>query len=74
MEVPARYIGSECKAVVGETHPTRLIYCGMVRAVDESVRNITATYKELGILSQTLIVFSTDNGGIPASGGSNYCA
>jgi hypothetical protein len=63
MEVPARYIGDECKAVVGETYPTRMIYCGMVRAVDESVRNITATYKKLGIFDQTLVVFSTDSGG-----------
>ena len=56
MEVPARYINDECKAVVGDTHPTRLIYCGMVRAVDESVKNITETYEQLGILQDTLII------------------
>jgi arylsulfatase B/arylsulfatase I/J len=72
MEVPERYIGDECMTLVGDTHPTRLIYCGMVRAVDESVRNITETYDMLGILNDTLIVLTTDNGGIPADGGSNY--
>jgi arylsulfatase B/arylsulfatase I/J len=56
MEVPARYIDDECRKVVGETHPTRLIYCGMVRAVDESVKNITETYYQLGILRDTLII------------------
>jgi arylsulfatase B/arylsulfatase I/J len=43
-----------------------------VRAVDESVKNITDTYRRLGILDDTLIVLSADNGGIPADGGNNY--
>jgi len=72
MEVPERYIGDTCRALVGDSHGTRLIYCGMVRAVDESVANITATYEKLGILNDTLFVLSADNGGIPADGGSNY--
>jgi arylsulfatase A-like enzyme len=58
--------------VVGDTHPTRLIYCGMVRAVDESVKNITHMYEQLDILQDTLIVLSTDNGGHTEVGGSNY--
>lgn len=44
----------------------------MVRAVDESVRNITDTYTALGIMEDTLIVFSTDNGGTADAGGNNY--
>ena len=71
-EVPARYINAECEALVPASHPTRLIYCGMVRAMDESVRNITRTYEQLGILNNTLIILSTDNGGQPTAGGYNY--
>ena len=72
MEVPLRYIQGECENLVGATYPTRAIYCGMVRAMDESVKNITQTYRELGILDDTLIVLSSDNGGEPGAGGSNY--
>ena len=41
----------------------------MVRAVDESVLNITQTYAQIGILDDTLIVLTTDNGGTPKDGG-----
>jgi arylsulfatase B len=61
LEVPPRYINDECRNVVGDTHPTRLIYCGMVRSVDQSVKNITQMYEQLGILQKTLIVLSADN-------------
>ena len=49
MEVPERYLNDECRRLIPDSHPTRRIYCGMVRAVDESVKNITETYKRLGI-------------------------
>ena len=39
---------------------------------DESVKNITDTYADLGILNDTFIVLTTDNGGHPAAGGNNY--
>ena len=69
LEVPARYINEECLALVPAANPTRQIYCGMVRAADESVKNVTETYEKLGILDDTLIIVSTDNGGTPAEGG-----
>ena len=50
----------------------RRIYCGMVRAMDESIGNITQTYERLGILSDTLFILTGDNGGIPWNGGNNY--
>lgn len=58
MEVPFHYIGDECRKLVGDTHPTRLIYCGMVRAMDQSVENVTKTYEKLGIIDETLIVLT----------------
>ena len=72
LEVPASYVNEECLALVPASHPTRQIYCGMVRAVDEPVLNITQTYEKLGILDDTLIVLTTENGGIPTDGGNNY--
>jgi arylsulfatase B/arylsulfatase I/J len=73
MEVPAWYLADgACAKVVPTDHPTRLIYCGMVRAVDDSVKNITATYQQLGLLESTLVVLTGDNGGIPKDGGNNF--
>eukprot|EP00940_MAST-03C_sp_MAST-3C-sp2_P001088 g1088.t1 len=72
LEVPLRYVQGECEELVPADRPVRRIYCGMVRAVDESVRNITETYASLGIIDDTLFILSGDNGGIPYVGGNNY--
>eukprot|EP00041_Stephanoeca_diplocostata_P031143 m.963668 g.963668 ORF g.963668 m.963668 type:complete len:731 (+) comp23897_c0_seq6:130-2322(+) len=72
LEVPVSYIDDECRRRIPDDFPSRLIYCGMVRAVDESVGNITQTYKELGIWNNTLVILSADNGGNVGDGGNNY--
>lgn len=41
----------------------RRVYKDMVQAVDEGVKEIYDTLKELGILENTLIIYTTDNGG-----------
>lgn len=38
----------------------------MVASLDESVGNITKALKEAGMFSNSVIVFTTDNGGAPA--------
>jgi len=43
-----------------------------MRAVDHSVASIVQAYKDLGIWEDTLLVFSTDNGGNTDTGGSNW--
>eukprot|EP00729_Bicosta_minor_P021081 gene21081-29857_t len=49
LQAPMRFIDGECRKLVPDDHPSRLIYCGMVRSLDEGVGNITQTYKDLGL-------------------------
>ena len=59
-QVPESWIASGCLAIPA-TNPTRRMLCGMMRAVDSSVKNMTGAYKRLGIWEQTVVFFSTDN-------------
>ncbi|XP_071954759.1 arylsulfatase J-like [Antedon mediterranea] len=59
---PYRYIKNE----------KRRIYAGMVTCMDEAVGNITKTLKHTGILENSVIAFTTDNGGRPHLGGYNW--
>lgn len=46
----------------GDWNPT---YAAMISAVDKSVGNIRAKLKELGLDKNTLVIFTSDNGGQP---------
>jgi len=50
----------------------RKTYCGMVSALDEAVGNVTKALKMWNMADNTLIVFTSDNGGQNFKGGSNY--
>lgn len=45
----------------GHYHP---VYAGMVASLDESVGRVVAALHRLGLSSNTLVVFSSDNGGV----------
>ena len=42
------------------------VYAAMIEAVDQSVGRVAAKVDELGIGKETLIVFTSDNGGLPS--------
>jgi arylsulfatase A-like enzyme len=50
---------------------TRRTYCAMVHAVDEQIGRIVAALEARGMLGETLIIFSSDNGGPVALGATN---
>lgn len=50
----------------------RRTFCGMVKAMDEGVAQVTEALQKRGLADNTIIIFSTDNGGAPSVGGFNY--
>ncbi|MBP82834.1 MAG: aryl-sulfate sulfohydrolase [Verrucomicrobiales bacterium] len=65
-EVAARY-EEKLKALPKEQRENfKPVYAGMVEAVDTSVGRVVDKVDELGISENTLIIFSSDNGGLPS--------
>ncbi|XP_048590720.1 arylsulfatase B [Nematostella vectensis] len=47
-------------------------YAGMVSAVDEAIGNVTQALQQKGLWDDTVMIFTTDNGGIPGGGGYDW--
>ena len=68
LEVPKQYL-ENCSSI---PYDNRKIFCGMMQALDEGIKNITTTLETKGVLNNTVIIFTTDNGGQTAKGSSNW--
>ncbi|XP_022795408.1 arylsulfatase B-like isoform X2 [Stylophora pistillata] len=51
---------------------TRREYAAMVDIVDEAIGNVTQALEQSGLWNDTLLIVTTDNGGIPSAGGYNW--
>ncbi|XP_071805939.1 arylsulfatase B-like [Asterias amurensis] len=69
LQVPSEYIQQYSNRI---HNSKRQKYAAMLSAVDEGINNITQTLVSAGLWQNTLLIFSTDNGGRPKSGGINW--
>lgn len=58
-----------CKHIINSRRRT---YCSMVNALDAGVGRVVEALQSNGMLENTVIIFSSDNGGVPFTGGFNY--
>ncbi|CAK8677652.1 unnamed protein product [Clavelina lepadiformis] len=72
IQVPSKYLTRVPRFRHKKKDKIRRTYLAMVSALDEMVKNITTALKEANLWDDTLLVFSTDNGGRPDRGGNNW--
>jgi len=61
LEAPAEYVQRFANTTGGNT--ARQLVCAMMAILDDAIGNVTAALKAAGMLEDTLIVFTSDNGG-----------
>ncbi|XP_070575241.1 arylsulfatase B-like [Ptychodera flava] len=69
LQVPEKYI-DQYRGLIQDKD--RLIYAGKVTCMDEAIGNVTQALRNSPMWNNTLIVFSTDNGGQVGVGGNNW--
>uniref|UniRef100_S4R5B9 Arylsulfatase family member I n=1 Tax=Petromyzon marinus TaxID=7757 RepID=S4R5B9_PETMA len=68
LQVPSRYT-ERYRRIANQA---RRRYAGMLSCLDEAVHNITEALHRRGLYNNSVLVYSSDNGGQPLSGGSNW--
>ncbi|KAK7476921.1 hypothetical protein BaRGS_00031860, partial [Batillaria attramentaria] len=68
LQVPAKYENMYKQIQTKD----RRIYCGMVSMMDEAFDIITQALQQAGLMDNTLLIFTTDNGGPVAFGANNW--
>lgn len=68
LQVPRRYLDMYPE----ETNPKRKVFMGMLSALDDAVQSVLDTLKETGHYDNSIIVFSSDNGGSARKMGLNW--
>ncbi|XP_067874143.1 arylsulfatase J isoform X1 [Heterodontus francisci] len=68
LQVPKKYLGR----YMSINNIGRRRYAAMVTCLDEAVNNITRALKKYGYYDNSVIIYSSDNGGQPLAGGSNW--
>lgn len=53
-------------------HRTRRMFCAMMAQLDDAIFNVTSALQSAGMWEDTLLVFTSDNGGNGMAGGFNY--
>jgi arylsulfatase A-like enzyme len=71
-QAPQEYLDGHCTDAIPEDQPIRRLACAQMAGVDAAVAAIMAAYDKAGLTDSTFIVFTTDNGGNPDTGGNNY--
>ena len=69
LQAPEEYLKRFVKT--GKDGTKRERYAAMVSCLDDAVGKVVGELKNLGLEDNTLVIFMSDNGGTPQSGGSN---
>ncbi|XP_069832909.1 arylsulfatase J [Dendropsophus ebraccatus] len=68
LQAPGNYL-ENYKSI---TNVNRRRYAAMLSCLDEAVNNITTALQKYGFYENSLIIYSSDNGGQPMAGGNNW--
>jgi arylsulfatase A-like enzyme len=61
-------VSAKYRAKAPDAPPERATYAALLESVDDSVGRIVATLEGLGLTEQTILVFTSDNGGLSSGG------
>lgn len=68
LQAPGRYF-EHYRSII---NINRRRYAAMLSCLDEAVNNVTLALKTYGFYNNSILIYSSDNGGQPTAGGSNW--